>query len=86
MRAKGRDTFGNYFGERNGQNRLSEDEVLQIYEMAHDCIYTQPEIAWMFGVSPSLVSAIKHQRKWLYLWQRPQWTTPVIEEVKGELS
>jgi DNA invertase Pin-like site-specific DNA recombinase len=82
MRAKGRAKY--YVGDNHNKAKLTEDQVLQIYEMAHDCIYTQDEIGEMFGVSRQTVSKIKYQRRWQHLWLRPEWTTPVIEEVKGK--
>jgi hypothetical protein len=70
------------FGERNSQAALTDDVVLQIYEMAHDCIYTQRDIGWMFGVSRELVSQIKLRKIWKHLWRRPEWTTPKIGELR----
>jgi hypothetical protein len=75
MVAKGRSSFGEHHGI------LTEDQVLQIHEMAWDGVYTQLEIGDMFGVSDRNVSSIKYQRWWKHLWHRPPWTTPVIEEV-----
>jgi hypothetical protein len=69
-------------GERFGHAVLTEDQVLQIHEMAHDCIYTQREIGEMFGVGQAIISRIKSEKKWRHLWRRPQWSTPIIEEIK----
>jgi transcriptional regulator len=52
--------------------------------MAWDGVYTQQEIADMFGVCRENVSAIKRQKSWRHLWLRPEWTTPVVEQIEGE--
>jgi hypothetical protein len=80
MRAKGRDSFGDNFGENNGQTILKEDQVLEIYELAWSGRYTQNEIGEMFGVSRGCVKSIKLEKTWKHLWRdRPP---PVIELVK----
>jgi hypothetical protein len=77
MRAKGRDSYGDNFGERNGQAILKEDQVLEIYELAWAGCYTQDEIGEMFGVTRGCVKSIKLEKTWKHLWQR----LPVIEEL-----
>jgi hypothetical protein len=57
------------FGEANGNAKLREDEVLQIYEMAWSGLYTQAEIARVFWVSRDTVAKIKAHRNWAWLTQ-----------------
>jgi hypothetical protein len=71
------------YGEGAGPARLTEDQVLQIHEMAWDGL-PQHDVAWMFGITRQCVSKIKLEKKWKHLWRRPQWSTPIVEEVKGE--
>ena len=79
MRAKGRDTYGDNFGERNGHAILKEDQVLEIYDLAWSGRYTQDEIGEMFGVTRGCVKSIKLRKSWKHLWRdRPP---PVIDTV-----
>jgi DNA invertase Pin-like site-specific DNA recombinase len=63
------------FGERHGQAKLTEDQVLRIRELAKAGTYTQRRIAEMFGVSQATVAHIKFGRWWKHLWKdAPQGT------------
>ncbi len=50
-------------GERNGQARLTHDEVLAIRATNG----TQKDIGARFGIDPSMVSFIKNRKKWAWL-------------------
>ena len=67
MRAKGRDSYGDNFGENNGQAKLTEDEVRQIRQLLSSGQYTQTAIGDMFGVGRGAVKQIKSGRTWRYL-------------------
>ena len=51
------------YGARQGQSKLTEDDVREILAAGE----SYPEIAKRFGVSSSLVCAIKKGRAWRYL-------------------
>lgn len=67
MIAKGRDIFGENFGENNGQAKLTEDEVRQIRRLLAEGHHTQDQIGDMFGVTRGAVKQIKHGKTWRYL-------------------
>jgi hypothetical protein len=46
---------------------LTEDEVLAIYEMAHQGHWTQQEIADQYGITRAAVGHIKAKRNWGHL-------------------
>lgn len=50
-------------GEKNGQCKLTDEQVREIYQLAHSGNYTQKEIGKMFGVSQVIVSQIKTQAR-----------------------
>lgn len=52
------------FGERNGQAKLKETDVLQIKKMLEAEEMSQQEIAKQFGVSEQLICDIKKKRAW----------------------
>jgi hypothetical protein len=54
-------------GESNHQAKLTEAEVLEIFEMAHSGKFYQYEIAAAFSVSRTCVEAIKLRRNWGHL-------------------
>lgn len=56
-------------GERNGEAKLTEDEVLQIYKLVREGVWTLQEIADRFGVGKSQVFRIKHRESWKHLWK-----------------
>jgi len=64
---KGRDVFGENFGENNGQAKLTEDEVLQIKRLLAVGQHSQTEIGDMFGVSRGAVKQIKTGKTWRHL-------------------
>jgi hypothetical protein len=49
---------------------LTEEEVLDIYQMAKSGRYSDEEIAKMFGVDRTNVNHIKHGRIWGHLTQK----------------
>jgi hypothetical protein len=59
-------------GVRNGQAKLTADQVRQIYKFAHEGTYTQMAIGAFFGVSATTVCHIKHRRWWRHLWNESQ--------------
>lgn len=67
MVTKGRDAFGDNFGENNGQARLTEDEVRQIRRLLASERFTQDEIGDMFGVTRGAVKMIKYGKTWRHL-------------------
>jgi HNH endonuclease/CENP-B N-terminal DNA-binding domain len=69
-------------GESNGQAKLNEDRVLQIHQLAWSGHYSQREIGRMFGICQQQVSDIKHRQRWGHLWDKPNRTTPVLEEMQ----
>lgn len=52
-------------GERQGNHKLTEAEVLEIFAANG----THESISGQFGISQSLVSLIKSQKRWTHLWQ-----------------
>jgi hypothetical protein len=80
MRSKGRDGYGDNFGERNGQAVLTEDQARQVYELAWSGQYTQDEIGEMFGVTRGAVKGIKLKKTWKYLWSNNEGDNPMPEE------
>lgn len=52
------------FGESNGRSKLKESCVVKIRSLLNDNDLTQKEIANMFNISNSQVSAIKTGRSW----------------------
>ncbi len=67
MRNKGRDTYGDNFGENNGQAVLTTEEVLEIRQMLASNFHTSTEIGAMFGVTRAAVNSIKSRRTWRHL-------------------
>lgn len=55
----------NNHGERNGQSKLTEHEVLEIYMMKGRA--SQQQLADEFGVSRALISLIHRAKKWAWL-------------------
>ena len=54
-------------GERNNNNKLTEEEVVEIYKMSWTPKIKQTEIAQKFNIKPATVSAIKLGANWGYL-------------------
>jgi len=54
-------------GTNSKFNKLSENDVRKIRVLCRSSKLTLKEIGEMFGVSPGLVSNIKHGRKWAWL-------------------
>ena len=52
------------WGEKNGQAKLTEEQVIEIKELLSDGQYSQQEIGNMFGVCQSAISAIKLGKSW----------------------
>lgn len=61
-KAKGRTTFG----ERNGQAKLTEADVIQIRSLIARGIQ-QKQIAPMFGVKPRAINKIHLRLRWAHL-------------------
>lgn len=66
MRAKGRDAFGQNFGIKNGQAKLTDEDIPKI-RLLLDQGHTQQYIADQFGVSRSRISYIKHGKNWAHI-------------------
>jgi predicted XRE-type DNA-binding protein len=58
-------------GSRTGTAKLTESQVAQIRRMLSESIYDQQQIAQMFGISTSLVSAIKQGATWRHVADTP---------------
>ena len=54
-------------GSKHPLARLTEEQVLEIYDLAWHSSFLQQEIASQFGVTQSQVWNIKHGRKWAHL-------------------
>ena len=67
MRSKERDTYGENFGENNGQAKLTEAEVRQIKQLLLQSQHTQYEIGSMFGVTREAIKMIKLGKTWRHL-------------------
>lgn len=67
MAQKGRAYNGGYFGECNGNAKLSRKQALRIYKLAHAGTRTQKDIASEFGVTLALVSRIKLKKSWSHI-------------------
>ena len=67
MRTKGRDSFGENKGERNGQAVLTEADVYEIRRMLDTGQYTQTQIGDVFGVTRGAIKSIKLGITWRYL-------------------
>jgi hypothetical protein len=55
------------FGERNGQSKLSEADVLQIIQLHHTKKISQARIGKMFGVRDTAVCRIISGKRWSHL-------------------
>ena len=58
-------------GSRSGTAKLTEQQVTQIRRMLSECAYDQQQIANLFNVSVSLVSAIKQGVAWKHIANTP---------------
>ena len=58
---------GSCKGERHGQARLTEPQVLEIYDLAQAGIYLQREIGAMYGVPRYVVGFINCGKSWSWL-------------------
>lgn len=67
MRAKGRDAYGENFGENNGQAKLTEDQVRQIRKLLDEDVYSQREIGDLFGVTRGAIKMIKLRQTWRHI-------------------
>jgi predicted XRE-type DNA-binding protein len=67
MRIKGRDAFGENKGEKNGQAKLTEDNVKVIKRLLSTKQYTQEQIADMFGVSRKAINMINLHQTWRHI-------------------
>jgi hypothetical protein len=65
-------SYGQNFGENNGQAKLTEDQVRQIRKLALGGAFTLKEIGEMFNVANTNVWWIKHGLSWRHLWQDDQ--------------
>jgi len=54
-------------GEKHGNAKLTEEQVLEIYDLAWHSGRTLQSIGEQFGVNHRTVSSIKHGRKWGHL-------------------
>ena len=55
-------------GEKNGQHKLTEAQVLEIKELCSQGELEQNQIAALFGVCRATVSMIKNEHIWRHLW------------------
>ena len=56
-------------GVRNGQAKLTEQDVNLIFNSYHDGAYSQSYLAKQFGVARTTIQAIVEKRIWKYLWE-----------------
>lgn len=56
-------------GEANGQAKLKEKQVREIYAIYHNKIYNQYSLAEMFGVSVMTICRIVNKKSWRHLWR-----------------
>lgn len=54
-------------GEKHGRAKLTENDVLRIYDMVREGGLSQEYIAGLFNISRMLVSCIKHKQLWKHL-------------------
>lgn len=64
MIEKGRDAYGDCWGERNGQSKLTEDKVMQIRQLLNEDNRSAREIGELFNVSKGAIMDIKSGRRW----------------------
>lgn len=57
------------YGEDTSGAKLTEQQVLEIHELAINKTYTQKEIGKMYGIDGSQVSRIKNKIYWRHLWE-----------------
>lgn len=55
-------------GTQHPLSKLTESQVILIFNAYHDGVYTQKELADMFGINRNTVSDIIHKRTWRHLW------------------
>jgi len=63
---KGRDSYGENKGERNGQSKLCVDDIIEIKKML-DMGYTCQEIADNFNVSRRAIGLIRSGERWRHI-------------------
>lgn len=73
----------NIKGENHPRSKLTNEEVLKIFEIANAGVPTS-EIAQIFNVAPCTISNIKAGRRWAHLTGAPQ-TNPLSKN-PGDLS
>lgn len=56
-------------GETNGQAKLKEKQVREIYAIYHNKIYNQYSLAEMFSVSVMTICRIVNKKSWKHLWR-----------------
>ncbi len=66
MIAKGRSTIGTFVGERNGQAKVTEADVIEIKRLLEQG-YLQRTVGDLFGLDQSTVSNINTGKRWRYL-------------------
>lgn len=54
-------------GEHNNFHKLSNTDVLEVYDLAHSGLFKQSEIGAMYNVHKDTVSAIKRKKNWRHL-------------------
>lgn len=54
--------FKVFKGDKNGNSKLTNDEVIKIKELIKEGKSLNKNIASIFNVSPGTISAIKHKR------------------------
>ena len=54
-------------GEKNGRAKLNNEKVLEIIKLIQSKKYSLVEIAKMYNVTPTSISAIKNKKTWKHL-------------------
>ena len=65
--AKGRDKPYRLFGESHGMSKLKENEVIEIYHLAHAGGMSHMQIGELYDVTDGTVSQIKRKKIWLHV-------------------
>src|SRR6266436_394803 len=72
----------NAFGERSGNSKLTEKDVVQIKLLLNENKLTLDEIGSQFGTDKTHIWKIKEGHIWKHISNKSVWSTPIIIEIE----